>query len=330
MWATSSSRGQSSDCTGGGLGVFAQRFGGLRPQALVVDAAGNHVLDPGEAAVVQPTWRNINGASLTFGGTLTDLTGPAGPAYTIADGIAGYGTVRQRRQRDLHRIVMECRCPAPRPAAHWDASAVETITPDTLGQQKQWVLHVGGSFTDVSAASPFYRFIETLLHRGVTGGCRARPVLPGRVDDARADGRLRTGGQGGHGLRAARLRARPVFADVPASSPFCRWIEELARRGVVNGCGGGNYCPADPVSREQMAVFVLRTLDPALNPPACTTPMFTDVPASSPFCRGSRSWRAAAWSADAAAATIAPRARSPASRWACSLSVTFGLTLYGP
>ena len=43
-------------------------------------------------------------------------------------------------------------------------------------------------------------------------------------------------------LDAARLR-RPMFADVPASSPFCRWIEELARRGVVTGCGGGNYCP---------------------------------------------------------------------------------------
>jgi hypothetical protein len=48
----------------------------------------------------------------------------------------------------------------------------------------------------------------------------------------------------------------PMFTDVPASNPFCRWIEELARRGVVGGCGGGNYCPADPVTREQMAVFI--------------------------------------------------------------------------
>jgi hypothetical protein len=45
----------------------------------------------------------------------------------------------------------------------------------------------------------------------------------------------------------------PRFGDVPASSPFCRWIEDLARRGVVSGCGGGN-----PVTREQMAVFVPR------------------------------------------------------------------------
>jgi len=28
---------------------------------------------------------------------------------------------------------------------------------------------------------------------------------------------------------------------------------------VVAGCGGGNYCPAAPVTREQMAVFLTAT-----------------------------------------------------------------------
>jgi len=51
----------------------------------------------------------------------------------------------------------------------------------------------------------------------------------------------------------------PLFADVPASSPFCRWVEELARRGITSGCGGGNYCPTQPVTREQMAVFLTTT-----------------------------------------------------------------------
>jgi hypothetical protein len=49
---------------------------------------------------------------------------------------------------------------------------------------------------------------------------------------------------------------KPPF---PATSPFCRWIEELARRGVVSGCGGGNYCPSSPVTREQMGVFIAAT-----------------------------------------------------------------------
>jgi hypothetical protein len=77
-----------------------------------------------------------------------------------------------------------------------------------------------------------------------------------------------------------------TFADVPETSPFCRFIEELSRRGVVSGCGGGNYCPSDAVTREQMAVFVLRTLGGfEYTPPACGTPIFSDVPPSSPYCR---------------------------------------------
>lgn len=52
----------------------------------------------------------------------------------------------------------------------------------------------------------------------------------------------------------------PMFNDVPASSPFCSFIEELARRGVTSGCGGGNFCPGDAVSRAQMATFIVKTL----------------------------------------------------------------------
>jgi hypothetical protein len=48
-----------------------------------------------------------------------------------------------------------------------------------------------------------------------------------------------------------------MFDDVPASSPFCRWIEELARRGS-SGCSTNPplYCPHDPVTREQITVFI--------------------------------------------------------------------------
>jgi hypothetical protein len=51
----------------------------------------------------------------------------------------------------------------------------------------------------------------------------------------------------------------PTFSDVPCSSPFARWIEELARRGITAGCGSGLYCPSTPVTRGQMAVFLTTT-----------------------------------------------------------------------
>jgi hypothetical protein len=55
---------------------------------------------------------------------------------------------------------------------------------------------------------------------------------------------------------------------------------------VTSGCGGGKYCPADAVTREQMAVFILRMADgPEYVPPPCTTASFTDVPCSSGFAK---------------------------------------------
>jgi len=36
------------------------------------------------------------------------------------------------------------------------------------------------------------------------------------------------------------------------------WIEQLAAEGITGGCGNGNYCPDDSVTRAQMAVFLVR------------------------------------------------------------------------
>jgi hypothetical protein len=52
-----------------------------------------------------------------------------------------------------------------------------------------------------------------------------------------------------------------VFNDVPIDHPFASWIEELAAEGITAGCGGGNYCPDTPVTRAQMAIFLVRALE---------------------------------------------------------------------
>ena len=58
-----------------------------------------------------------------------------------------------------------------------------------------------------------------------------------------------------------------MFADVPASNAACSWIQESARRGITGGCGGGNYCPGNSTTREQMAVFLTATFDLTLYGP---------------------------------------------------------------
>jgi hypothetical protein len=52
----------------------------------------------------------------------------------------------------------------------------------------------------------------------------------------------------------------PSFTDVPASSPFFQSIELMKAAGITAGCGGGQYCPQSPVTREQMAAFMAQVL----------------------------------------------------------------------
>jgi hypothetical protein len=54
--------------------------------------------------------------------------------------------------------------------------------------------------------------------------------------------------------------ANHLFADVPTSSIFHDAISAIAGAGITTGCGGGNYCPAANVTREQMAAFLHRGL----------------------------------------------------------------------
>lgn len=76
----------------------------------------------------------------------------------------------------------------------------------------------------------------------------------------------------------------PPFEDVPCTSPFAPWIVELVRRGITVGWDGGDYCPRAPVTREQMAVFLLKTREATgFTPPACMVAAFTDVPCSSGY-----------------------------------------------
>jgi hypothetical protein len=97
------------------------------------------------------------------------------------------------------------------------------------------------------------------------------------------------------------LAGGPQFNDVPESNPFRADINALARTGVTAGCGGGNFCPKDFVTREQMAAFMNRlgALDPGKMPvvnasrlggqpsTAFSRPIFAVVNANGTLARGS-------------------------------------------
>jgi hypothetical protein len=51
-----------------------------------------------------------------------------------------------------------------------------------------------------------------------------------------------------------------TFGDVPTSNPFFQYVEALSASGITGGCGGGNFCPDQPVLRKQMATFLAKAL----------------------------------------------------------------------
>ncbi len=132
-----------------------------------------------------------------------------------------------------------------------------------------------GTFGDVACPGLFADWIEELAAEGITGGCGGgdycplSPVTRGQM----AVFLLKTE----HGAAHTPPPCIGVFPDVPCGSPFAAWIEELAAEGITGGCGGGDYCPSSPVTRAQMAVFLLKMEHgSSFVPPACT-PYFADV-----------------------------------------------------
>jgi len=80
---------------------------------------------------------------------------------------------------------------------------------------------------------------------------------------------------------ASCLTAASTFLDVPPSHPFFGYVEILAANGVTGGCQPSYYCPDNPVTRAQMAVFLLKAkLGSGHVPPAATGTVFSDVPAN--------------------------------------------------
>jgi hypothetical protein len=115
----------------------------------------------------------------------------------------------------------------------------------------------GNVFLDVAAGDFAANFIERLASDGITGGCGNNSYCPNAaVTRAQMAVFL---------LRAKHSSAYSppaptgVFGDVNLSHWAAAWIEQLAAEGITGGCGNGNYCPDAEVTRDQMAVFLVRT-----------------------------------------------------------------------
>jgi hypothetical protein len=306
-------------------------------QALSVDvhASGdgshpNGIIEPGETVLIEPAWRNAFIVPVTLTGTVSNLTGPPGPSYDVGDDFADYGAVDSGVTTNCFDAAPAHDCyqmtiTGPRPSTHWDATFDETLSD---GSAKTWTLHLGASFADVATSHPFYAYVEDVLHSGITAGCGDGVYCPdASVTRAQMAVFLL---KAEHGPGYPPPPCTGVFGDVPCPSMFADWVERLAAEGITAGCGGGNYCPGDPVTRAQMAVFLLKVEHGSTYAPPPCIGIFADVPCPSLFADWIEQLAIENITGGCGGGNYCPNNPITRGQMAVFLVKTFQLSLYGP
>ena len=138
-------------------------------------------------------------------------------------------------------------------------------------------------FLDVPSDHIFHDYVEKVFRNGITAGCGGGNYCPNApVTRAQMAVFLL---KAEHGSGYAPPACTGHFADVSCPDAFAvDWIEQLAAENITAGCGDGtNYCPNDAVSRQQMAVFLLKTEHGASYVPPPCAQLFADVACPSLF-----------------------------------------------
>ena len=115
-------------------------------------------------------------------------------------------------------------------------------------------------FTDVPATAFGFKWIQKARELNISSGCGNNGYCPND---------LVTRGQMAIFVTRARLGAAadgtfsypstPYFTDVPSAHPYFKWIQRMKLEQITGGCGtGSTYCPDAPVTRGQMAIFIVR------------------------------------------------------------------------
>ncbi len=303
--------------------------------AVLRQGSTDSVIEPGDAVLLRTAWANESTTPLGLTGAAADFSGPPGATYTTIVATADYGAIAASSTGTCldgagNCYAVEVSAPAVRPAQHWDTKLQESLS---IGMPHTWVLHIGESFPDVPTSHIFYAFIETLFHNGITGGCAGGDYCPGNPVTRAQMAVFLLKSKFGE-AHVPLPCTGTVFTDVPCTGgPFDPWIEELAALQITGGCGGGLYCPNNPVNRQQMSVFLLKTLEGAAYvPPPCTDPPpFDDVPCQNGFSI----WiNELASRAITGGCSVTPPLYCPANpnnrgQMAVFLTKTFGLVLYG-
>jgi hypothetical protein len=128
-----------------------------------------------------------------------------------------------------------------------------TYTPPALGD--------GAGFGDVPDDHWAAAWIKQLVTEGITSGCGSGNYCPEQTLTRAQIAVFLLRAKYGSGYAPPVVGAETGIGDVPVDHWAAAWIKQLVAEGITAGCGGGDYCPEAPVTRAQMAVFLVRTFN---------------------------------------------------------------------
>jgi hypothetical protein len=118
----------------------------------------------------------------------------------------------------------------------------------------------GNLFADVDLSNWAAAWIEQLYSDGITTGCEDNPLsyCPGNPVSRAEMAIFLLRAKYGSDYEPDPVGDSTGFDDVSTDHWAAKWIKQLAAEGITTGCGGKNYCPTQPVPRDQMATFLVR------------------------------------------------------------------------
>lgn len=168
------------------------------------------------------------------------------PPFADDDGSVHEADITELHRRGITRGCAADRYCPDRPVTRGELATMLVRAFDLTGP-------TGTSFADTHS-SEHRSAISILAHNGITKGCSTDRFCPER---AVTRGELATFFTRLLGLPAASPSG---FLDV-ASSEHRVAIGSLAAAGITRGCSDDRFCPTNPVTRGQLASFLLRALD---------------------------------------------------------------------
>jgi hypothetical protein len=136
-------------------------------------------------------------------------------------------------------------------------------------------------FQDVPPTAYYFDAVNILYNKGITAGCSTNPLDYCPNDTLTRAEMAIFMVRSIFGNDNFTYTLTPYYNDVPSNSFGFQWIQKLTDLGITAGCGNNDYCPNDTVTRDDMAIFLVRGRIGSATPVVYNpTPYFTDVPSN--------------------------------------------------